>query len=63
MDYKGNDSLPVGREGHEGEHGNPNRGELKEGDDLTAHSPEQPLVWKVAAGVHRSACHQQQNVP
>ena len=56
-------SLPVSRESCESEHRHPDRGELDEGDDLTAHPAEQPLLGQVAAGVHRSAGHQQQHVP
>lgn len=58
MSYTGK-NLPVSGQGCESEHRNPNRGELDEGDDFTAQSAEQPLLWQVAAGIHRSAGHQQ----
>ena len=38
------DTLPVSRQSREREHGHPDRGELDERDDLTAGSPEQPLL-------------------
>lgn len=55
--------LPVSGERSQGEHGDPHGGELDEGDQLAADAPEQPLVHQVAAGVHRGAGHQQQQIP
>ena len=52
-------SLPVSRQCRESEHRHADWSELDEGDNFAAHSPEEPLLCQVTAGIHRSAGHQQ----